>query len=225
MNDQQRRCVNCAQAIPADAAFCPRCGWHSSAALSKAPARASGAWWGWLVAILVVLGGLYALGGTKNATPASSDTPAITEDVTTPSGRTLHAVAVDGVLYAIDKAYVAHALGTQSAYQKQTNAHGEFIVVRVYADNRSSKSESASLHDAVLIDRTGAEYASSFDGLYALHEAGDDEALGTHDDLNPGLHRFVKQAFDVPDGLQSLTLKIPHRIFSGDKDGLLEVPL
>lgn len=128
---------------------------------------------------------------------------------------------VDGVDYCVVKAEHRASIGDALS---QTRAGGQFVIVRLAAENSDRTTHSITLSFITLLDGSGREYSSSSDGQTALVMSGDKSAELLLSELQPSVAKQVSLVYDIPAHDKGLRLKIPHGTFTGGQDAVLNLP-
>jgi hypothetical protein len=182
-----------------------------------------------IVVIVVILGSVvtHRIGEVISRTnPASSMQGPANAPHTTVAyrGRTIPAVIVDDVVYAVTSARETSTIGS-SSHGAPVHAGGRFAILRVLARDRGHTSQTIALSRARMIDAAGNVYAVAPEGQAALAFSGDQEAVVLVNSVQPGIDRYFQLVFDVPPARKRFTLRIAHGILSGGPDGTLPVSL
>jgi len=141
-------------------------------------------------------------------------------------GRSLTAVDIENVVYAVTSVQFASTVGgtsTTSTHVDPAHAHGRYVILRLLAVDRAQRAEVVMLGRSVLIDPAGNQYPVSAEGQAAMVATGDPEAMGFFNAVEPGIDRLFRIVFDVPSDRKRFTLRIRHGMFSHGDDGTLPV--
>jgi len=133
-------------------------------------------------------------------------------------------VAIDDTMYAVLGTSVNRSIGGTD-YSSPTYAGGKFVTFELGILNSSNKTRDISLSTASLIDSKGNEFSVSSEGQTALSMTGDKQAEFVLTQIHPGISKFVKIVFDVPEDENTFTLRIPASLLSGDTDGELPISI
>lgn len=130
----------------------------------------------------------------------SSSSPAPSASLTV-DGQSLPAVEVSRVKFAVVSANSSPDLVTQ---YKTFVTHGHFITVVVALMNKQHSAVTMGDSEFRLIASNGTRYSASSDDIYLQHSA------GLLNQLNPGILRIVKVAFNVPRniGVSDVSLRV-----------------
>lgn len=90
-----------------------------------------------------------------------------------------------------------------------TYPDGEFLIIRLIVRNDGKKSRTISASMMTLIDSQEREYSVSNKGQTALQMNGDQTVECFVSEIQPGLQKIITIIFDVPRGVNNLSLKIP----------------
>ena len=94
-------------------------------------------------------------------------------------------------------------------YLGNTGADGEFLIIRLLVRNDGKKSRRISASVMTIIDSQEREYSVSDKGQAALTMNGDQTVEFLVSEIQPGLQKIITIIFDVPPGVNNLSLKIP----------------
>ncbi|MEG4090164.1 DUF4352 domain-containing protein [Microcoleus sp. Pol12B4] len=100
-------------------------------------------------------------------------------------------------------------------YLGNTDADGEFIIIRIIVRNDGKKSRTISASVMTIIDSQECEYSVSEKGKNALQMNGDQTVEFWFSEIQPGLQKVITIVFDVPPGVNNLSLKIPGSGWGG----------
>ncbi len=184
-----------------------------------------------LIVVLIIIAAMNTKGGNAPAPHRASQsgangTPLGGKHVTIhfKTGKTLDGVVVDQTEYGIYSVRLTSSIGG-TEFTQATRAGGRFVILELVVRNDSKEAREISLTTAKLIDAQGNTYSTSSEGETALTMSGDSEAEFLLSQLQPGIEKYLKIVFDVPEGKKAFTLRIPHGMFSGGEDGELGVHL
>jgi hypothetical protein len=130
-------------------------------------------------------------------------------------------VKVDGLVWQIQSAETAAAIGDQT-YGLGEEANGVYLVTKLKVT--STKDESVSISDEVVSLIAGDDtYASDSDGTFAA--VGDGEDAFVYEDIGPNSTLEGVVVFDVPKSVVGTALQLEFgELGFGDTTGLIQVP-